>query len=94
MLRSLIGTNGLPAALREGLTASTQRAATAAHRIANAWNGVEPGFDAALAEAQAGESVDLEAEMVALADEQLRFEATARLLQKVYQQIRTSIRER
>ena len=33
-------------------------------------------------------------EMVSLADEQLRFEATAKLLQKAYQNVRTAIRER
>ena len=38
--------------------------------------------------------IDLEAEMVSLADEQLRFEATAKLLQKAYQGLRTAIRER
>lgn len=41
-----------------------------------------------------GSAVDLQQEMVSLADEQLRFEATANLLQKVYQQIRSSVRER
>ena len=38
--------------------------------------------------------INLEAEMVSLADEQLRYEATAKLLQKAYQNIRTSVRER
>jgi len=32
--------------------------------------------------------------MVALANEQVRFQTTANLLQKAYQQIRSSIRER
>ena len=36
--------------------------------------------------------VDLESEMVSLADEQLYFEATATLLQKAYEQIRSSLR--
>jgi flagellar basal body rod protein FlgB len=36
--------------------------------------------------------VDIEAEMVSLADEQLRFEATAKLLQKAYQGVRTSLK--
>ena len=58
-----------------------------------------PDFAQTLQEAEATgmeqrEGVDLEREMVALADEQLRFETTANLLQKVYQQIRSSIRER
>lgn len=92
MLKALIGTNTVSSALREGLNASTQRSAETAHRIANAFNGGTQTFEDALV--QAGEPVDVEAEMVALADEQLRYEATTRLLQKVYQQIRSSIRER
>jgi flagellar basal body rod protein FlgB len=42
--------------------------------------------------AQPGPPVDLEAEMVSLADEQLRFEATAKLLQGTYQKIRLAVR--
>jgi flagellar basal body rod protein FlgB len=38
--------------------------------------------------------VDIEREMVSLADEQLRYEAATSLLTKVYQQVRSSIRER
>jgi flagellar basal body rod protein FlgG len=39
-------------------------------------------------------NVDLEAEMTNLADAQLRFEATSKLLSKAYAQIRTSMRDR
>jgi flagellar basal body rod protein FlgB len=94
MLKALIGSNTLTGALREGLNTSAQRGAETAHRIANAFNGTQTTFDEALQQASAGEPIDVEAEMVALADEQLRFEATTRLLQKVYQQIRSSVRER
>jgi flagellar basal body rod protein FlgB len=38
--------------------------------------------------------VDLEAEMARLADAQLRFDAAATLLQKTYQGLRASLRER
>lgn len=58
--------------------------------MANASN---PDFAAEL-EAAGREPVDVEKEMVTLADEQLRYEATTRLLQKVYAQIRSSVRER
>ena len=44
--------------------------------------------------AQPGAGVDLEAEMVSLGDEQLRYEATAKLLQKTYEKIRLSLRDR
>ena len=40
------------------------------------------------------EPVDVEAEMSALADEQLRFEATAKLLEKAYASMRSAIRDR
>ena len=40
------------------------------------------------------DEVDLEAEMVSLADEQLHFETAARLLQKTYEKIRLSLRDR
>jgi hypothetical protein len=43
---------------------------------------------------QEGFRRNLEAEMTSLADEQLRFEATAKLLEKTYQQIRVSMRDR
>lgn len=97
MLKGLIGGSTTVAALKEGLTDSTERARGIAHRVANASTPGDHGFAAALdgipMEAME-EEVDLEREMVALADERLRFETTSRLLQKVYQQIRSSVRER
>jgi flagellar basal body rod protein FlgB len=100
MLTRLMGSESAVARLREGLDASTVRARGIAHRIANAST---PGatFEGALdaAAAQDGATVaeggvNLEAEMVALADEQIRFEAVSRLLQKVYAQVRSSVKER
>ena len=96
MLNRLVGSDTTVSLLKEGLGASSQAVRGIAHRVANAGT---PDFTQTLEEAEAtgvaqGEGVDLEREMVALADEQLRFEATANLLQKVYQQIRSSIRER
>jgi flagellar basal body rod protein FlgB len=41
-----------------------------------------------------GAGRDVEAEMMTLADEQLRYETTAKLLEKTYQKIRLSIRDR
>ncbi len=94
MISRLIGSETTTGQLREGLSASSRAVRGIAHRVANAGT---PDFaealNAAEAAGQAG-SVDIEKEMVALADEQLRFEATASLLQKIYQQIRSSIRER
>lgn len=93
MLTRLIGSGSTVARLKEGLDTSSRNVRGIAHRVANAGT---PDFAGALEGAQAtGDgTVDLEREMVALADEQLRYETATNLLQKVYQQIRSSIRER
>jgi len=94
MIARLIGSGTTSADLKDGLTASSQAVRGIAHRVANSGT---PDFADALDTAQAAgtrSGVDIEREMVALADEQLRFEATTNLLQKVYQQVRSAIRER
>lgn len=96
MFTRLIGSGTAVSQLKEELDSSTRAVRGIAHRVANAGT---PNFAQALDEAQAtgapGEgAVDLEKEMVALADEQLRFETASSLLQKTYQQIRSSVRER
>jgi hypothetical protein len=82
--------------LREGLNASTQRSRLIADRVSKATLLNGDGFALPEAGGEPGTmqegSVDLEAEMVSLADEQIYYEATARLLQKAYEQIRTSLR--
>lgn len=84
--------------LRESLDASSQRTRLIADRVSKATlqNGDAFAIPEIGAEPGTGAEgpIDLEAEMVSLADEQLRFEATARVLQRAYQQIRTSLRER
>jgi flagellar basal body rod protein FlgB len=86
------------AALRENLDASAQRTRLIADRVSRATLANQDGFALPAAETVPGTQgegpIDLEAEMVTLADEQLRFEATARLLQKTYQALRTSLRDR
>jgi flagellar basal body rod protein FlgB len=85
--------------LKDALDVSSQRTRVVADRVARASlqqpNG---GFALPEAGAPAGSPeqgpIDLEAEMVSLADEQLRYEATAKLLQRAYQSIRASMRER
>lgn len=107
MLERLMGSVSLPAALKLGLDASTRAVRGIGHRIANADTPGGPSFEDALrdgettpdgvpvveAVTEAVDPVDMEREMVALADEQLRFEATTRLLQGAYRQIRSSVRE-
>src|SRR5690606_39579271 len=86
--------------LKGALDVGSRNTREIADRVARASMQNQDGFalpDAegpAAAAAVPGEPIDLEAEMVSLADQQLRFEATARLLQKAYEQIRISIRER
>jgi flagellar basal body rod protein FlgB len=94
MLARLIG-NGSPAAeLKAGLTRSMENVRQISHRVSNASTDQPADFASALEEAHGGREVDLEEEMVSLAEEHIRYEATSQLLQKVYQQIRSSIRER
>lgn len=92
MLRHILGSNSTAAALRGELDAAKESATRIARNVANAST---PGFNAVLDDAmtEGTEGVDLEKEMIALADEQLRFEASAQLLSKIYQQARVAIRE-
>ncbi len=69
-----------------------------AHRVAvaDARAAGQDDFAAELARARGidpNESIDLETEMVALAEEQLHSETTMALMSKLYEQIRSGIRE-
>lgn len=99
MIKSMFGAGTSTAALREGLTGSVLTLRETAHRVSNATNGVGPQgadpFGEALGEAAAaedGSQVDLELEMVELANEQIRYDAGATLLQRLYAQLRSSTR--
>ena len=76
----------------------TQRTRLIADRVARATLGNSDGFAIPGAAAEPGSPgagpVDVEAEMVSLADEQIRFEATAKLLTGAYEKLRLSIRGR
>jgi hypothetical protein len=95
MLYGFFGRVSAAPQLRDQLDLSTQRVRGISQRVAGATAQDGSGF-ALPGEAPGGVAggVDLEAEMTSLADEQLRFEATAKLLEKTYQKIRLSIRER
>ena len=90
MLHRILGAGTSPELLKEGLGVSSRRVRDVAERVANASSG---DFATDL-EAAGASGVDVEREMVSLADEQLRYEAASRLLQKVYAQIRSSVRDR
>ena len=84
--------------LKQFLDLSTQRTRMIADRVSKATLQTADGFALPDAGVKPGSmlegDVDIEAEMVSLADEQLHFEATAKLLQKTYEQIRISLRDR
>ncbi|MCC6773789.1 MAG: hypothetical protein IT360_21565 [Gemmatimonadaceae bacterium] len=80
--------------MRDALDASSQRVKGIAQRVSGATLQEQSGFALPDGTTAPGEAVNLEAEMTALADEQLRYEATAKLLEKTYARIRLSVRER
>ncbi len=96
MLFGFIDRTTSAAHLKEALDASAARVHGIQSRVAQASIGGD-GFalpTAAAAPGEAGAPVDVEQEMASLADEQLRYEATAKLLEKAYQSLRTAIRDR
>ena len=84
--------------LRGALDASSARTRAIGDRVAKASLNNADGFamPATTAEsasgAKPGPPPDLEGEMVSLGDEQLRYEATAKLLQSAYSKLRTAIK--
>lgn len=93
MLKALFGPNSLSSMLRGGLeeSSATQRAIAA--RVANALSASSNvDFPGELQKRTAKPSeADIERDMSALADIQLRYEAEARLLHGVYSSLRTAI---
>ncbi|MBY0489597.1 MAG: hypothetical protein K2R93_07120 [Gemmatimonadaceae bacterium] len=95
MLFGLIDRTTSATSLKSALDKSVERSRGIADRVANATVNNGDGFslEAKTGNAQANANpVNVETEMVALADEQLRFLATSRLLEKTYQSLRTAIK--
>lgn len=93
MLYGFFGRVSAAPQMREALDASAMRRDMIAQRVATASLQNQSGF--ALPEPGiASQGVDLEAEMTALADEQIRYETTAKLLERTYSKLRLAIRER
>lgn len=82
--------------LRASLDASVQRTRAIADRVARA-SAQHQGFALPAAGSVPGSDeqgpIDVESEMVSLADEQVRFAATAKLLQQTYSGLRESIQK-
>ena len=98
MLYGFFGRVSNSVELKQSLDLSTQRTRIIADRVSKATMQNADGFALPPAAVDPGTplqgEVDLEAEMVSLADEQLHFETAARLLQKTYEKIRLSLRDR
>lgn len=102
MLYGFIGRVSMANQLKEGLDEGALRVRRIADRVSKATLGAGDGFSlpqpGAIPGAPEGGvaegEVDLESEMVSLADAQLRYEATSKLLEKTYAQIRASLRDR
>ena len=84
--------------LKDALDLSAQRTRAIASRVAQAslnnGNGFALPTDSVTGQPNPAEPVDLEAEMTALADEQVRNEATQKLLEKTYSQLRTAMKDK
>ncbi len=97
MAIDIIGRTSLANDMKANLDVSAQRVRTIADRVARASAQRDsfslPG-EAKTAETADEAPIDIEAEMVNLADEQLRYEATAKFLEKTYAGLRASLRER
>lgn len=96
MLSGLFGSTTRIGNLRWSLDDSARTHKAIAGRVAGALEASGNGdFDAALAAKQGTpQKVDLEVEMVNLASTQLRYDASAKLLQQAYQGLRTAIKDR
>ena len=83
--------------LKQSLDVSVQRTRSIADRVARA-TALQQGFalpETPTAPGSTGEGpVDIEAEMVSLADEQLRYETAAKLLERTYANLRAVLRDR
>lgn len=100
MIRGLFGPTSTPAMLRGGLEETMKTHRQVAARVSGALSSssaVDPSDPNAVAAAAAGGGtgdVDLQAEMSALADTQLRYEADAKLLQAAYARLRSAVTAR
>lgn len=96
MLFGIIGRTTNANDLKDALDLSAQRTRAIASRVAQATTNNGNGFalpiDPTTGQPAAGSQVDVENEMTSLADEQVRFDATEKLLEKAYAQLRTAIK--
>ncbi len=98
MLKGLFGPSSVTSMLRGGLEEASATHRAIADRVAGALDSSSNVPFAEQLEARAAQAAlseaDLERDMTALADTQLRYEADAKLLQAFYAQLRTAIGDR
>ncbi|MEP6765704.1 MAG: hypothetical protein ABJB66_15425 [Gemmatimonadaceae bacterium] len=95
MLFGLIDRVSNAGSLKTSLDQSVQRTRVISDRVAQASVNNGDGFTLNAKAGDAGPNgndINIEDEMVALGDEQLRFLATSRLLEKTYQNLRSAIK--
>ena len=92
MLLGYFGRVSAAPQLRDALDASWQRVKAIAQCVSGATLQNQSGFTLPDGTTAPGQAVRLEAEMTSLADEQLRYEATAKLFEKTHAKLRPSIR--
>ena len=97
MTTGFIGRVTAAGELKDALDIGTQRVRAIADRVSKAsllnQDGFAlPGTSNANGVPTTSAGVDIETEMVNLADEQLRYEATSKLLAKAYDQVRTALK--
>jgi flagellar basal body rod protein FlgB len=95
MLFGLIDRTTSASSLKTALNQSVERSRGIADRVAKASLKNSDGFSLEAngkAASNSANPVNVEDEMVALADEQIRFLATARLLEKTYASLRGAIK--
>jgi flagellar basal body rod protein FlgB len=95
MLFGLIDRTTSATSLKSALDKSVERSRGIADRVSKATLQNSDGFalEAKTGNANANANpINVEDEMVALGDEQMRFLATSRLLEKTYQSLRTAIK--
>jgi flagellar basal body rod protein FlgB len=88
----VIGRTTQASKLKVALDQNAQRVRSIADRVARA--GAEQFSLPKPGEPSPAEGIDLETEMTRLADAQLRYDASAKLLQKTYETLRLSMRDR
>lgn len=98
MIKGLFGAGSVTSMLRGGLEETSATHRTIAARVSNALaSSTSTDFATALDAQKAqqrGSEVDLEREMTALADTQIRYEADAKLLSEAYARLRAAMRDR